>query len=78
MARCFANAAGETAVISFDADPDGSARDIRVTGAEVAVSDCIESVVSGLTFQRFEGASVRINYPITVQRTALAENEMSR
>lgn len=72
LAQCFVKSEVTSAVVSFEADPTGVPRGIRVKGAEGPTASCISGIVSAISFPRFSGNPVPIDYPISVlkQQTA--------
>jgi hypothetical protein len=55
--------------LSFDADPAGSAQNVKVSGGGATAEKCVASVVTGLPLPKFSGKAVPVHFPITVQRT---------
>jgi|GEM_PF-5871607 len=68
LSGCFSNASDTSMVISFDADPSGQVRGVRVRGA-VDAEPCVRETIESIRFPRFSGNPVAIDYPINISRT---------
>jgi len=68
LTGCFANVTNGNVVVSFDADPGGTVRGVRVRGAADAET-CVRDAVETIRFPRFSGNPVAIDYPISISRT---------
>lgn len=68
LSGCFSNGTDTSVVVSFDADPSGSVRGVRVRGA-VDAEPCVRQAIESIRFSRFSGNPVAIDYPINISRT---------
>jgi len=68
LASCFQQGAGGPPSIglTFDAEPDGRASNIKVTGAPPAAERCVSATLGRTKLPAFEGKSVPVSFPITV------------
>jgi hypothetical protein len=55
--------------LSFDADPEGKATNIKVSGGGGNAEGCVSQVAGSLPLPKFTGKAVPVHFPITVQRT---------
>jgi hypothetical protein len=69
LAPCL-GAAGGNVGLSFDADPDGRARNIKVNGASPSVERCVSDTLVRLKLPTFEGKAVPVQFPLDVYRPA--------
>lgn len=69
MAACLNEGAGSHNVqVSFDADPSGRPRNVKLTGAPPEAERCLVGQVSVLRFPEFDGPAVAISFPLTTYR----------
>jgi hypothetical protein len=67
---CFDATPGSVNVsLSFDADPEGKAANVKVSGGGASADKCVATVVNGLRLPAFSGKAVPVHFPITIQRT---------
>ena len=69
LAKCFDNVEVTSVGIYFEADPSGTARGVRVSGAPGASEACAKNIVTALKFPEFQGNPVPIDFPIRISRT---------
>jgi hypothetical protein len=70
LATCFETQGGPASVgLSFDADPSGGARNVKVTGGGAGAERCVSSALAAARLPAFEGAAVPVNFPLTIQRS---------
>ncbi len=71
LASCF-TAAGSPpgAGLSFDAEASGHTRNIKVSGAPPEIERCVAGLVGAVRLPEFQGASVPVQFPITIYRPA--------
>ncbi len=69
LAPCFVGTPENNAMVTFEADPNGSPRAVTVTGVNAAAQTCIRDLISSVQFPRFKGNAVPISYPLSVHRT---------
>ncbi len=72
LASCFAAGSGSGAGLTFDADPSGHARNVKVTGVNAETERCVSSIVSGVRLPDFQGAAVPVQFPLSIYRPAAA------
>jgi hypothetical protein len=70
LADCF-KAPGEPSSVglSFEADPSGKARNVKVTGGSPAAQGCVSSTLAAASLPAFEGKPVPVDFPLSVQRS---------
>lgn len=70
LATCFENGsvAGGSVGLSFEADPSGRARNVKVTGAPSAAEKCVNNKMQAVKLPEFEGNPVTVQFPLTVFR----------
>jgi hypothetical protein len=56
--------------LSFDADPDGHAQNIKVSGASAEVERCVSATLGRVKLPAFEGKAVPVQFPLDVYRPA--------
>jgi hypothetical protein len=54
--------------LSFDAEPDGRASHIKVTGAPAEAEQCVSRTLARVKLPVFQGKSVPVQFPISVFR----------
>jgi hypothetical protein len=72
LAACFQGAGPPSIGLSFDAEPDGRASHIKVTGASPEGERCVSATLGRTKLPVFEGKSVPVSFPISVFRPAEA------
>jgi hypothetical protein len=73
LANCFQEPGGPSGVgLSFEADPSGKARNIKVTGGSAAAQGCVSTTLAAVRLPSFEGKPVPVDFPLSVQRIAAA------
>jgi hypothetical protein len=72
LAPCLQGAPGASVGLSFDADPQGRARNIKVSGASPDAERCVSTALAQVKLPEFAGKAVPINFPLTVYRPAAA------
>jgi hypothetical protein len=73
LVNCFQEPGAPSSVgLSFEADPSGKARNIKVTGGSAAAQGCVSSTLGAASLPSFEGKSVPVDFPLSVQRTGAA------
>jgi hypothetical protein len=68
LAPCLGAAGSGNVGLSFDASPEGRARNIKVTNASPETERCVSSTLADLKLPTFEGKSVPLDFPLTVHR----------
>lgn len=69
LAKCFDNVEVTSVGIYFEADPSGTARGVRVSGAPGGSEGCAKAIITALKFPEFRGSPVPIDLPIRISRT---------
>jgi hypothetical protein len=71
FAACFDGSQGSVNVsLSFDADPSGRARNLRISGGGAAAERCVSGVAAGLALPTFTGAAVPVHFPLSIRASA--------
>jgi len=69
LAACFSGSGAPPAIgLAFDAEPDGRARNIKVTGATPEGERCVSATLARVKLPVFEGKPVPVNFPISMYR----------
>jgi hypothetical protein len=67
LAGCFQGSGGPPSIgLTFDAEPDGRASNIKVSGATPVAERCVSASLARVKLPVFEGKSVPVSFPITV------------
>jgi hypothetical protein len=67
LASCFQGPGAPPSIgLTFDAEPDGRASNIKVNGASPAATSCVSASLARVKLPVFEGKSVPVSFPITV------------
>jgi hypothetical protein len=71
FAACFQGPGSPSSIgLSFDAEPDGRANNVKVTGASAEGERCVTATLGRTKLPVFEGKSVTVSFPISVYRPA--------
>jgi hypothetical protein len=70
FAACFQGPGSPSIGLSFDAEPDGRASNVKVTGASPDGERCVTATLGRTKLPVFEGKSVAVSFPISVFRPA--------
>jgi hypothetical protein len=68
LAACFQGAGPPSIGLSFDAEPEGRASNIKVNGASPEAERCVSASLGRVKLPVFEGKSVPVSFPISVYR----------
>jgi hypothetical protein len=69
LAGCFQGSNAPPSIgLAFDAEPDGRASNIHVTGATPDGERCVSATLGSVKLPVFEGRSVPVQFPISVYR----------
>jgi hypothetical protein len=68
LAACFQGAGPPSIGLSFDAEPDGKATNIKVSGASPEGERCVSATLGRTKLPVFEGKSVPVSFPISIYR----------
>lgn len=71
FAACLQSSSGAATVgLTFDAQPDGSAQNVRISGVQAADERCIATALTRLRLPPFEGKPVPVEFPLTLYHPA--------
>jgi hypothetical protein len=68
LGNCFPGEGPPSIGLSFVAQPDGTASNIKVTGASPEGERCVSATLGRTKLPIFEGKSVPVSFPITIYR----------
>lgn len=71
LASCFQGAGSPSVGLTFDAEPEGRASNIKVAGATPEGERCVSATLAATKLPVFEGKPVPVSFPITVFRPAV-------
>lgn len=72
LASCFRGESPPGSVgLSFEADPSGKIRNVRVGGGGAEAERCVTSTLAGVRLPAFEGKPVPVDFPLAIQRGAV-------
>jgi hypothetical protein len=66
LAACFQGAGPPSIGLSFDAEPDGTASHLKVTGASPEGERCVSATLGRTKLPVFEGKAVAVSFPISI------------
>jgi hypothetical protein len=70
LAGCFQGAGPPSIGLSFDAEPEGRASNVKVSGASPEGERCVVASLGRVKLPVFEGKAVPVSFPISVFRPA--------
>jgi hypothetical protein len=74
LASCFPPGSASGGVsLSFDADPSGRARNVKVAGGGAAAESCVSEKVAALRLPAFEGKAVPVQFPLSIHSAPAAQ-----
>lgn len=68
LAGCFPGAGPPTVGLSFDAEGNGRASNIKVSGVNAEAEQCVSGVLARAKLPVFQGKSVPVQFPISLYR----------
>jgi hypothetical protein len=70
LAACFPGSGPPSMGLSFDAEPEGKATNIKVSGVTPDAERCVSATLASLKLPVFQGKSVPVQFPISMFRPA--------